>query len=148
MTIRSTILFLAILALAGCESVTERVHERFTSVQPKTQVFSGDEGAIRGAVLVTFKRLEFVVNRTTGDDDGIEAFGRIRHGELLGDNRQLAAVVHLRGAGPGQTEVQILLSEEVENAAAGAPTEQPLREHGLYGTFFDTLQQVLAGTGS
>lgn len=124
--------------------MTERVQERFSRVPPRTQVFAGDVATLSAAVQLTFKRLDFSVNGPTGDFARLEASSRIHHSQALGDDRQLVAAVHLQDAGPGQVEVQILLSEEVEGASAGGGSEQALREHGFYGTFFETLQQVLA----
>jgi hypothetical protein len=145
MRILPNILLLAIMALAGCESMSDRVEERFRTVPPKVQVFAGNERTVRAAVQLAFKRLDFDVSSSTGGGEAIEASGRIRHSQALGDSRQLVATVHLQELGPAQTEVRILLSEEVEENAAGGSSEQALREHGFYGTFFDTVQQILAG---
>jgi hypothetical protein len=131
-------------ALAACDSMSDRVRERFSSVPPKNQFFAGDESAVKAAVKLAFKRLEFVVNESGESGAQIEASGRIRHNESTGDSRQLVADVNLKDAGPGQVEVSILLSEEVEDPARAGSGVQALREHGFYDTFFDTVQQVLA----
>jgi hypothetical protein len=143
MRILSTVLILSLLSLAGCESISERVGERFSTVPPKTRVYAGEAPAVEAAVKLAFQRLDFGVNRSSDSLTRIEASGRIRHNEALGDSRQLVAEVNLKDVGPGQTEVQILLSEEVEDPARTASGVQALREHGFYETFFDTLQQVL-----
>ena len=141
-----TILLLALstLFVAGCDSIAERVEDRFGSVTPKSEVFNGDQASVGAAVLATFKRLDFTVNRSLDNAGTIEASGHIRRSEALGDSRQLVAEVRLLDAGPGRTEVQILLTEQVEGSTPAGGGEQPLREHGFYGTFFSTMRQVLA----
>jgi hypothetical protein len=144
MRLLTSILLLAALAVAGCDSVSERVQERFGAVAPKTRDYAGGEGALRAAVVLTFKRLDFTVNRTSDNVGEIEASSGIRHSDALGDSRQLIAKVRLHEFGPGQTEVEMVLSEQVEDASPGGRGEQTLREHGFYGSFFDTLQHVLS----
>ena len=136
------------LALAACDSVTERVQERFSPVAAKTRTFRGDQSMLASAVVLAFKRLDFTVN-SSGDNGGlIEASGRISRSAALGDSRQLVAEVRLMDAVPGQTEVQVLLKEQVEGSSPGGSSEQPLREHGFYDTFFDTVKQVLTEEAS
>jgi hypothetical protein len=134
----------SLMALSACESVTERVQERFGTVAPKSRVFPGDQQAVGAAVVIAFKRLEFEVNERPDVAGRIEASGRIRHDNGAGDERQLVARVSLHDASPGQIEVQILLSEQVVGSSPGQTGEQALREHGFYGTFFETVQAVLA----
>ena len=131
-----------ILILAGCDSIAERVEDRFGSVSPKSEIFVGDQAAVGAAVLSAFKRLDFTVN-SSREGGAIEASSAIRRSEALGDSRQLVATVRLLDAGPGKTEVQILLTEQVEGSTPAGGGEQPQREHGFYGTFFSTVRQVL-----
>lgn len=134
---------LSTVLLAGCESLTERVQERFAPVPPRTREFDGDQRTVHHAVQTAFKRLDFVLTRASSGSANLEAGSRIHASEAFGDSRQLVAQVHLSEVAPGRTEVAIRLVEQVENASLGGPSQQPLREHAFYETYFATLAAVL-----
>ncbi|MFI5335938.1 MAG: hypothetical protein ACHQ5A_04095 [Opitutales bacterium] len=138
---RFSVYLLLSLLLTGCESISERVRDRFAEVPPQTQVYDADVPAVNSAALLAFKRLDY--NITQSKFGQIEAASRIRHSEVFADARQIVAQVQIRVVGPGKTEVAMLLTEDVETPSLGGPTQQALREHGFYGTYFATLQQVL-----
>ena len=133
----SFLLLLCALLLSGCESVTDR----FSPVQPKLQVFNGDQFAVNAAALQAFKRLDFLVTRSKAVD--IEAVSRIHTSAAFADSRQLTARLHLNEAGPGKTEVEMIVTEQVQSQSMGGTSQQTMREHGFYQLYFATLQQVL-----
>jgi hypothetical protein len=128
-------------AFAGCESVSERVRERFADVPPQVRLYQTDVKTAYHAAQIAFRRLDF--NLTRSFPGHVEASSRINRSEAFNDARQLVALVKVRDAGPGQVEVSLALTEQVENASLGGPSEQPLREHGFYDTYFATVQTVL-----
>ncbi len=132
-------LFLALCAvlLAGCESVTDR----FSAVPPKVQVFNGDPIAVNAAALQAFRRLDFLVTRSKSVD--IEAVSRIHTSAAFADSRQLAVKLHLNEAGPGKTEVELSVTEQVQSQRMGGTSQLAMREHGFFQLYFATLQQVL-----
>lgn len=143
----ASLLILSGVLLAGCESMTERVQERFAAVAPKTREFAGEQRTVYYAAQLAFKRLDFVLTRSSLGSAHIEAGSRIHTSEAFGDSRQLLAQVHLSTVAPGRTEVAITLLEQVENASLGGPSQQAVREHAFFETYFATLQAVLQEQG-
>jgi hypothetical protein len=129
--------FLLVAVLTGCESVTDR----FSPVEPKRQVFAGDQAAINAAANQAFKRLDFRVTRSKGAD--LEAVSRIHSSVAFADSRQLTAKVHLNEMGPGRTEVELTVIEQTQGDRVGGTTQLTMRDHGFFQLYFATLQQVL-----
>ena len=138
---RLTFTIFCLCLLSGCESVSERVSERFADAPARKQVFATDARTAYFGAQMAFKRLDFRLTQTHPRQ--IEAAGRIRHSEAFADSRQLVAQVQIREISPGQTEVSMQLTEEVENASLGGPSVQALRNHGFYDTYYSVLQQVI-----
>lgn len=135
--IRLIIMLAVALGLTGCESVTDR----FSPVVPKVQVFNGEQFAVNAAALQAFKRLDFLVTRSKAVD--IEAVSRIRTSVAFADSRQLSVKLHLNDAGPGKTEVELTVTEQVQSERVGGTSQLAMREHGFFQLYFATLQQVL-----
>ncbi|MBL9216943.1 MAG: hypothetical protein JNG82_00530 [Opitutaceae bacterium] len=138
----SWLLVIASLFVAGCESVTDR----FSAVPPKVQVFNGDTFAVNAAALQAFKRLDFLVTRSKSVD--IEAVSRIHTSVAFADSRQLAVKLHLNEAGPGKTEVELSVTEQVQSQRMGGTSQLAMREHGFFQLYFATLQQVMEGNAT
>ena len=134
-------LVLAVLASAGCESVPDRMREGFSDVPAKSQVFAGAPKVVLAAAQRAFKQLDFVVTRSSPTH--LEAASRIHSSEAFGDSRQLIVNLHLSEAGPGQTEVEMTITEQVQSQSVGGTSRTSPREHGFFATYFATLQQVL-----
>jgi hypothetical protein len=135
---------LAVGLFAGCDSIGERVRDRFADVPPKTLTVTGDSRAVYYAVQAAFKRLDFNLTRSSLGDLRVEAASRINTSRAFADSRQLIAHVDLAVVGSDQCEVSMRLAEQVEAEGLGGPNERALREHGFYATYFAVLQQVLA----
>ncbi len=136
------ILTLAALLLAGCESMGDR----FSEVPPKQQVFNGEPSAISVAAVQAFKRLDFQMTHSKSVD--LEAVSRIHTSAAFADSRQLTAKLHLSSVGPGKTEVELSLTEQVQSEHVGGTSQQTLRENGFFQLYFATLQQVLDENGA
>jgi hypothetical protein len=139
----------AAFALTGCDSVpsmSTRVRERFTPVPPQTKEFDGDVRTVYFAAQQAFKRLDFNLSRSSLGH--VEASSRINTSAAFRDSRQLVATVDLRETAPGKVEAAMILVEQVEGEGIGGPSQQPLRQHGFYETYFAMLQEVLAETAS
>jgi hypothetical protein len=141
MKLRITTILSAILItlLAGCESTSFK--ERLTEVPPQVQAVSGDVATVQRAAQKAFKRLNFNLVRTSATR--IEAASAINTSETFGDSRQIVARVRLLDGVPGQTEVELALSEEVSSTSMGGGRQRALREHNFFQTYFAMLQQVL-----
>jgi hypothetical protein len=128
--------------LAGCDSMSSRMSDRFSTVPPKKQVFQGDQAAVLAAALQAFKRLDFVVTRSS--PARIDAVSRINSSVAFGDSRQLVVGLHLNAAGPGKTEVELTLTQSEQSQYVGGTSQKELREHSFFGLYYATLQQVLS----
>ena len=133
----------ATLLLAGCDSLSSRVHERFATVPPQTRVFEASPRAVFEAGQLAMKRLDFVLTRTAFAQGIITGFSRIQTSDSFRDSRQFKLEMRLHEAGPGRTEVAVLLHEQESTAGRGLGIDTILREHGLYGSYFDALEQAL-----
>ncbi|MDI1318818.1 MAG: hypothetical protein PSW75_01315 [bacterium] len=127
--------------LAGCESMSDRMQDRLSAVPPKTQTFAAPQAKVAAAAQQAFKRLDFTLTHTKAGQ--IEAVSRINSSAAFADARQLVAKVHLAESGPGQTDVEITLREEVTSKSFGGTHQQDMREHSFFALYFATLQQVL-----
>ncbi|MDI1249913.1 MAG: hypothetical protein PSV13_13700 [Lacunisphaera sp.] len=135
----------AVVLLAGCESMPGRVQDRFSVVPPKTQTFAVAQEKAYPAAQLAFKRLDFMLTRH--NPSRLEAVSRINSSAAFADARQLVVNVHLQESGPGQTDVELTLREEVSSKAVGGTRQQAMREHSFFGLYFATLQQVLQEQG-
>lgn len=145
MRIITSLIFLSLLLLGGCESVSENMRDRFGPVPPKVRQFDGDLRTVFTAAQLAFKRLDFVLTDSSGAPAHLEASSRIITSESLGDSRQLVVTLRLHEVGAGKTEVEALVALQVENDSLGGVSSQNKREHGFYDNFFATLQEVLQG---
>ncbi|RXK56706.1 hypothetical protein ESB00_12800 [Oleiharenicola lentus] len=133
-------LVLAAFMFAGCESTS--FSDRLTAVPPQTQVVDGDVEGVYFAAQKAFKRLDFVLVRSTMGR--IEAASSIKTSETFGDSRQTVARVRIIQLEPGKSEVELSLTQEVGSASLGGTRQEALREHSFFQTYFATLQQVWA----
>jgi len=134
------------LSFTGCASVKSRVHDRFDRVPPRTQVFGGTQREVFYATQGVLKAMDFQLSRT-GESQGIvNAFSRIRAGDGPRESRQYTLEVRLSNLGPNETEVAVLVKEQIEGGLASGvgATDQPLRQHGLYEVFYANLKKALA----
>ena len=127
--------------LTGCDSMADRMQDRFTVVPPKAQTFAAPLVKVYPAAQLAFKRLDFVLTHTKVGQ--IEAVSRINSSAAFADARQMVAKVHLSESAPGQTDVEISLIEEVTSSSFGGTHQQSMKEHSFFALYYATLQQVL-----
>jgi len=128
-----------VLLFAGCESMS--VPERFAAVPPQVVTVNGDVEEVYTAAQKAFKRLDFVVTRSSMGR--VEAASAIKTSVTFGDSKQVVARVHITQNEPGKSEVELSVTEEVTSKSLGGTRQQALREHSLFQIYFATLQQVL-----
>ena len=138
----------AVAMLAGCDSMSSRVQERFSTVPPHTRTFAADRRAVFNAAQLAVKNLELLLGKTSYSNGLVEAYAPIRPGDATRDARQTTMQVNLTDAAAGETEVAILVFENTEGAFPGGVSRQALREHSLYEMYFSALQQALIENGS
>ena len=134
--------------LTGCDSVSTRVQERFSTVTPKTREFAAGRRVVFEAGQVAVKNVGLLLGRTSFAQGLIEAYAPIHPGDSTQDARQTTMRISLREADGGETEVALLVSEHTEGRFPGGVSEQDLREHSLYEIYFAALRQVLLENGA
>lgn len=132
-----------ILMLAGCESVSERISDRFDLVPLKTKSFDGDKATVFLAAQRALKRMDFVTTRRAAAQGVINARSGIRDTAVFGAGRQFTFEIRLRSVEPRNTAVDVQLIEILEGDFKAGATTRPLRVHGLYESFFEQLDRAM-----
>jgi len=145
----SILAFLAVILLGGCESLSSRVQERFSPVEPHVRVFPATRKAVYEAAQQAVKNVGLQLGRKSISQGLVEGYAGIRSGDnTTRDTRQTTIQVRFFETDAGETRVELLVSEETEGNFPGGVSEQALREHSLYEMYFAALQQVLAEQGA
>ena len=129
--------------ISGCDTVSERVHARFTPVPPKVRLFPADRHTVHDAAQQAAKQMEFILRRGSEADGFIEATSRIRPGDRVHSAQQFVLEIQLRDETDGRTEVAVRLFELREGDAMADSGREALREHGLYDSYFAALERIL-----
>lgn len=135
---------------AGCDSVGSfpgRVQERFEAPQPKQRLYTAEQKAVFEAAQRAMRRIDFVVSRAGAAAGVIKAHSPLRTTNAFGKARQYSFEVHVQTFGPGETQVSAVLREQEESESFAGATDIPLREHGLYESFFGELEKELGEAG-
>lgn len=149
----SLALLVAILCFgfAGCDStdsLPSRVMERFEAPRPKVRVYQGEQRVVFAAAVNATKNVGFVVSRSRAAQGLIRAHSPLHPGNGFGVAKQHSFEIHVDSFEPGRTEVSVLLREQEESESFAGATDIPLREHGLYESYFAALDALLAQQGA
>jgi hypothetical protein len=136
---------LAVLSLAaGCGYVPTRVSERFQPAPAQERVIPNERARVYVAVQQTLERMRFTLARTAEAQGVVLGRSQIVRNEAFDEKLQYEIEINVREFGAGETKIYVWAREQIEG---GLTTEgvsiKPLRTHGLYDTFFTTLEQVL-----
>lgn len=134
---------LALAALCGCDSVSSRVQDRFSAVEPHAQVFPQPRKLVFAAAQKAVKDVGLQLGRSSLASGTIEGYADIRAANSTDDARQTTIRVKLVEADDGATRVELLVYEQTEGGFPGGLSEKALRQHSLYDLYFTALQQVL-----
>lgn len=140
----------ATIFLVACDSLPSRVQDRFSAVPARTQVVAGSQREVFHAAQGALKRLDFQLSRAAEAQGIVNGFSRIRAGDGPRESRQYTLEIRLNGLGPAETEVSVLVREQIEGGITSGigSTDMPLRQHGLYETFFAMLRKTVADKSS
>jgi hypothetical protein len=128
------------LALTGCDSVPS-ISERFSPVPPQTRVLAVDHRTAFYAAQRALKGIDFVVTKAALAQGLLEGRSEIRHNQAFGEVRQYSFAIQLNDVDDKHTEVAVLLHEQVQGELGVGATDQALRTHGLYDSYFEMLDQ-------
>jgi hypothetical protein len=135
-------------AFTGCESISERMAERFDSVAPQTKAFPADQKTVYYATQKALKRMDFVLTRSAQAQGIVNAQSSIRDTAVFGAGRQFTFEIRVHGVDPASTNVDVKLTELLEGDFKAGATGKTLRAHGLYDSFYAQLEQVLREAGT
>ena len=133
-------------AFAGCESggaLPDRMRDRFNAPQPKTQTIEGDQKVVFEAAQSALRRLDFQISRSGLAQGIVNGHSRLQAAASFGKARQYTLEIRLHSYEPGKTAVSAVLREQEESSSFAGATDLPIREHGLYSSFFAALEQAL-----
>ncbi|MDP3073244.1 MAG: hypothetical protein Q8N18_23330 [Opitutaceae bacterium] len=129
--------------LAGCESVSSRMSERFATVPPQLKLFQASNSDVFQAAQHVLKQMDYTLTRTAIAQGIVHAKSRVIPADSLGGTRQFMIELRLSGAAEGPTEIAMLLRQGVEGDFRAGPQQETLREHGLYAAFLSALERTL-----
>lgn len=130
----------------GCASgdqMPDRMRERFQAPQAQVKVFAAERQAVFDAVREAMRQLDFQVSRAGMAQGIVHAHSRLQPAGSFGKARQYTLEVQLASYEPGKTEVAVILREQEESASFAGATNMPIRNHGLYTSFFGALERTL-----
>jgi hypothetical protein len=136
-------LFSVLLLLAGCDSMPEGMRQR-VAPQPQVQVFEADSHVVFDAAQRAAKQMGFRVTRSGAGQGIINAISEIQPANALGEARQYSLEVRLQPLDSGRTEVALIVREQQESSSFAGATDIPLKQHGLYDSYFAAVRGALA----
>lgn len=144
------ILFLGAIVtlLSGCQAVSSRMKERFAPVPPQVRTFEAERKAVYEASQVALRKMGFNVTRAAEAQGIVNGISGIRSSDVFRNSRQYVLELRIASYDPGVTSVSALLHEYNEGDVKAGPTDQILREHGIYDSYFEMLQRVLVENGT
>jgi hypothetical protein len=146
-TLPRALLALVGLALAaGCESVSREWRDRREGAPMKVHEVDGERRTVYHAAQAAVRRIGFVLQRSSISEGLVVGQSAIQPGDPTRSARQYRLEVRLVEIDANRVEVGLLLIEQAEGGVLRG-AEKRLREHGLYESYFEALQAVLADPG-
>lgn len=125
--------------------MSDRVNERFSAAPAQEREIESPRPAVYGAAVTALKRMGLTVARAAEAQGVVLARTQIVRDEAFREVVQYEFEVRVREYGEGATKISVWVREHVEGGlTTGGVSIQSLRNHGLYDSFFATLEQVLA----
>lgn len=137
----------AILLLSGCDSMPDGMRQR-VAPQPQVRVYEADSHIVFDAAVRGAKQLGLKVTRSGAAQGIVRAISEIQPANALGEARQYSLEAKLQPLESGRTEVAVIVREQQESSSFAGATDIPLRQHGLYDSYFAAIAASLASTAS
>jgi len=137
----------ALLALTGCDSVSTRVHERFSGPVYQVKIVNVDQHKAYEVARIALTKMDFNFEHGGPAQGIIHAIGPLHPSPSApGTARQLWFDAKLSPALEGGTKIEVLFSEMVEedfNKRPGQGTLTPLRDSSVYEAYFQYIDEIL-----
>ncbi len=140
---RLLFLLAAALVFSGCESFPERLGQRFAPPTPKEEVYEHEMATVFAAAQQALQGLDYQITRTAQAQGILNGQSRLLPTERFGRSDQYVLEVRLRALDGDATSVAAVLYEVSEGEFVAGGTSTPIREHGRYASFFETLNALL-----
>jgi hypothetical protein len=144
-----------VLALAGCESISEATNSVRSKLaareEGRNRSYAAPQRVTYQAVRTTAERMGYRILRGGAAQGFLEAVTTVGRGESNRSARQISMKVDLRSTLDEGTAVQIRLAEVLETESATRAvlaTETPLQGTPQYEVFFRGVQQALDEQGA
>ncbi len=134
------------LIFAGCETVGERMRDKFGPAPSRVQLYEADQSRTYEAATAVVGQLGFRVLRGGAAQGRIDAVSALRTDDAFRGSRQLDMKIRLNPTLDGGTEVRVTLTELIQddyNKSSGMGMAVPLRDMPVYAVFFRRLGQAL-----
>lgn len=131
------------ILLAGCESMSTRLADRFANVPPHTRTFAAEPKTVYYAAQTALRKVGLLLGRISIAKGSIAGYAPVRSGTATSDARQTTIEIRLFETETLETRVELLVWEHTEGGFPGSVSEQAQREHSLYDLYYSALQQVL-----
>jgi len=128
--------------VSGCESISERVADRFKSDPPQTKLVPSEKKAVFYASQKALKRMGFEVTRTALAQGSVNARSSIRDTAIFGAGRQFLFEIQISATDAG-SNIRVKLIELLEGDFKAGATGKLLQTHGLYDSFFSQTEHAL-----
>ena len=128
------------LLFAGCESLSQRVTQRFTPAETQVRDLAKGQSEVFQAAVRALKTIDFVTSRTAQAQGIIEAHSRLLPTDDFGAYRQYVFKIRVLQLDPAVTRVSVVLQRASEDRGGAGASSEDIRAHGLYDSFFAALQ--------
>ncbi len=137
-------------AVAGCESVSERLQARFAGEPPHVQVFPENPDVVFEVTKQVLREMGFRSIRGRVRSLKLTAVSRVKTNDTFSGASQVTVKVLFGEASPGETEMQVWMTEVVEDEftrSGGYGTQMPLQGDLLYNMLFQSVGARLGEGG-
>ena len=135
-----------LLVFAGCETMGNRMRDKFGPAPSKVQIYAADQSRTHAAAMEVVNQLGFRILRGGAAQGRIDAVSALRSDDAFRGSRQLDMKIRLNPTLDGGTEVRVTLTELIQddyNKSSGMGMAMPLRDMPIYAVFFRELAQAL-----
>lgn len=139
-------LLAVMIGLSGCESIGERLQARFTPEPPRVELFTSDYEQVFDATKLVLSEMGFRSIRGRASSRKLTGVSRLNANDALSGASQISMKVEFVETMPGETEMQVWITEVVEDQftqSGGYGTQRPIRGDLLYNMLFRGVELIL-----
>jgi len=127
------------LAMVGCDSIGDRLQAKFTPQPPRIKVVPADYAEVFAVTKRVLSEMGFRSIRGREGAMKLTGVSRVNSNDAMSGASQITVKVVFTEAIPGETELQVWMTEVVEDQftqSGGYGTQMPLQGELLYNMLF------------